>query len=696
MKKLIFITVILAVWSASAFAQDSTAISKNIPFEKKSFPPKKSDALKEAKKNIRLGDGLIEIDNDYKQALRHYLKALRFNPVNSELQFKTGKCFMLGQSSDLENAIKHLNKAASIHPVYTSEVFLYLGRSYHLSEKWDKAILNYNQYLETVDSSAVSTLKNIDQKIEACKHGKQLSEKTDSSIFVKSMGIQFNAKSPSFGAIAHPNGLNLFYTSRKKVRNEFDTDTDGFHYESIYLSSRSSQSDTWKRGKPLGEEFNTKGHEAIVGISLSGKTALIYKGDNNGSIYFSKRVKSKKLKFTKAVKLPKPINSRFRETSATFSADGKTLFFTSDRPSSKGGLDIFYSQRIDGKWQEPINMEVLNTPFDEEGVFMGKDGKTLYFSSKGHNAIGGYDIFTSEFKEGKWSAPKNMGLPINTPFNEVYVSATNNVLYFSSDRSREIDVLGLYTAQILEDIKEPSLVAASPIHFETEEEKPTEKNKKEQVKESFDFQQIPLYSLNLTTVKGKIIDSDTNQPLEAKVILSNNHTQEIKGEFIADKNGIFTIVVPQNENYGIQITKQGYLLSSSHIQSESSMIEKTFQLQPIEKGRKIVLENMFFRSGDDRLSKESKVELNEVAKFLIENKKLQIEISGHTDNTGSIRKNEQLSHQRAKAVVEYLAAQGVHRLRMKYYGYADTKPIADNGTEEGRRKNRRTELKIIK
>jgi outer membrane protein OmpA-like peptidoglycan-associated protein len=346
-----------------------------------------------------------------------------------------------------------------------------------------------------------------------------------------------------------------------------------------------------------------------------------------------------------------------------------------------------------GRWGEAQNLgSIINTKYDEEGVFMHPDGKTLYFSSKGHNSMGGYDIFKTVYENGTWSKPENIGYPINTAGDDVFfsVSASGIHGYYSSAKPGGKGKQDVYIVTFLGPEK--------PLVNNTEENllaciaKPTSDNV---------MQTVEVVTASLTLLKGKVLDQITLEPVEAQIVLTDNELNEELAVFTSNSaTGRYMVSLPSGKNYGIAVKAPGYLFHSENFnvpeKAQYQEIEKDVYLKKVEVGSKIVLKNIFFDFGKATLRSDSESELDRLAKLLTDVPTLKIEISGHTDNVGSQSFNQKLSENRAKSVVEYLVnKKGIAADRLTYVGYGFQQPIATNDTEEGRQQNRRTEFKII-
>lgn len=304
---------------------------------------------------------------------------------------------------------------------------------------------------------------------------------------------------------------------------------------------------------------------------------------------------------------------------------------------------------------------------------MHPDGKTLFFSSKGHNTMGGFDIFkTIKQANGTWSKPQNIGYPINTPDDDIYfvLSASGKFGYFSTIREDGEGLMDIYK-----------------IDFAPKKEIITEDS-------------VPEIKTFVTIVKGTITDGETNKNLDATIEIYDNEKNETIMTVVSNSaTGKYLVSLPSGKNYGMEVRKEGYLFHSENFNVPKTEgyqeIIKNVQLYQIKEQAKVVLKNIFFDTNKSKLRPESFAELNRLKQLLILNPKIKIEISGHTDNTGSYNHNKELSEARAKSVVTYLIENGIDSKRLSYRGASWDEPIATNKTEEGKQQNRRVEFKVI-
>jgi outer membrane protein OmpA-like peptidoglycan-associated protein len=506
---------------------------------------------------------------------------------------------------------------------------------------------------------------------------KLIIKETDSTrIEIEALGAEINSKFNDYAPVITADGLEMFYTSRRPVTDKEKKKGTEVN-ERIFYSSFDEETGKWSEAEPLGETVNVPGrHNSNIAISNDGQRLLIYQDSKwgDGEI-FESYLKGRF--WSSPTPISTVINTESHESSATISPDGRTIYFVSDRKGGQGKRDIWKCTKgTDGNWGVPENLgKVVNTKEDEEAVFMHPDGKTLYFSSKGHKGFGGYDIYKTVYNKGKWSSPVNLGEPINTNGDDLFfvLAANGKVGYYAS--SRDSDVKNIYE-----------------IRFIT----------KENVKEE---------QPNLAVIKGTIRDGKSNLPIGATIVITDNEKNEIVGTYTSNsETGKYLISLPSGKNYGISVTAPGYLFHSDNVTSDEDAkyqeIKKDIGLVKLETGSQIVLRNIFFDYNKYSLKEESKTELDRVLQLMEDNPTLVIEIGGHTDTQGSADYNQKLSEDRAKAVVDYLVAYGIPRDRFAYKGYGKSKPLISDTEiaklktpqekEDAHGMNRRTEFKILK
>jgi len=651
--KTIFATIILLVLCSIASAQIDTK------FTTSNFPGRASE-VNTAKANIKAGDELFYA-GDFANALKYYDQPQKLNPNNSDLNFKIGYCHF--NSIQKSQCLEYFERAYKLNKSIDKKILFYLGCGYHWNYKFEDAKTCYAGYMKYIrDKKEEAEIRRL---MAQCDNGIEIMKDTV-DVEIINLGENINSEFREYGSLVTSDGSKLYFTSRRKGTTGNQIADDGMYYEDIYESSHTESG--WTKARNIGAPLNTKLHDAAVGLSPDGQTMYVYKDDNGGDIYVSTLRGSK---WMKPKSISENINRESHESRACLSADNKTLYFISGNNSkSIGGRDIFYSTRDrNGNWSKPINIGApVNSEYDECDVFIHPDGRTLYFSSNGHNTMGGYDIFKSvKDNSGNWSEPENLGYPINTPLDDVFfsITASGRNAYYTSVRP---DGYGLH------DIYE--------LRFPSKDEK----------------QNAP--KVLVTLVKGSITDADSGSPLEADIEITDNSKNEIISTFKSNSSsGAYIVNLPSGKNYGLSVSRNGYLFHSENFNladtADFQELQIDVKLKKIQVGTTIILKNIFFDYNKSSLQPESFAELDRVVEILKKQPNLKIEISGHTDNQGSLKYNTDLSESRAKTVVDYLIDKGIAESRLSYKGYAYEKPIATNDTEEGRSANRRVEFKIL-
>lgn len=670
------------------------SIAQNVEFDKDNFKDNK-DALKAAKNSLEEGDIFYQQGYIYyKQALDHYLKANAFNPNNAVLNFKIGQCYLY--SNDKLKSIPFLEKAFKLNPLVDPDIRYSLGKAYHLDMQWDKSITEFTAYKLTIKQKEYPAIyADVEKHIEECTFGKVLVQKPI-RVFIDNVGSEINSPHSDYGPVISADESVMIFTSRRPGSTGGKIDPGiNEHFEDIYMSIK--KNGKWTAAVNMGSPINTDDHDANSGLSADGQKFLIYIGKNNGDLYESAL---KGDAWSKPEQMNKNINSdNYHESSACYSPNGKLVYFVTDNPNlgGFGDRDIYVAEKDDkGKWGKPVNLgPTINTKYGEEGIFIHPDGKTLYFSSQGHQTMGGYDIFKSVYDEKMktWSKPENIGYPVNTSDDDVFfvVSASGRHAYYTSINSKGLGKNDIYMITFLGNEKpvilnnEDNLLASitAPI------------------KETVVAPAVEIKGAQLTILKGTITDALTQKILEATIEIIDNKTNELVATFTSNSStGRYLVSLPAGRNYGIAVKKEGYLFHSENfdipVTAAFQEVKKDVELKNIAVGSKIVLKNIFFDFSKATLRPESTNELQRLVKLLNDVPTMKIEISGHTDSKGSAEYNQSLSDNRSKAVVEYLVKAGIAADRLIAKGYGKDQPIATNETEEGRQLNRRTEFKILK
>lgn len=677
----------------------------NIPIDKNEFKTSEKSGYKEALNAIKLGDENFESNSmtsfgGYQKALTEYLAANTYNNNNAALNYKLGVCYIF--SSEKKKAIPFLEKSYSLNPKVSIDIKYVMGLAYQKCGMYKEAISNYTDFKNSDYKNELKKLKmnedlyNVEARIKECESAEKLKEH-QARVFIDNLGPNINSKYSDYGPVISTDETMMIFTSRREGSVGGRIDIDGQYFEDLYISYNEGDN-RWAPPTNM-KTLNTDEHDASVGLSPDGSIFYTFKGTPDGNLYESTL---KGDNWSKPKPLSKNINTKYHESSISISSDGKILYFVSERPKdefgtpTKGGKDIYISERTaKGEWGPARNIGTpINTEYDEEGVFIHPDNRTLYFSSKREGTIGGYDIFYSEMDDdGNWGEPVNIGIPINTPDDDIFFIVTGNgrYAYMSSNREGSLGLQDIWRITFLGPEKpmvagtEDNLIASSNALIQTVVKQETVEVKK----------------VRLTIMKGTITDAETGAPLESAIEIVDLEKDEVYATLESNAaTGKYLISLPSGKNYGITARTEGYLFHSENVDVPAATsyqeIIKDIKLKPINVGATIILSNIFFDFNKSTLRDISKAELDNLVRLLtVDYPKMVIEIGGHTDNVGSLEYNTKLSTNRAKAVVDYLSAHGVAQERLSYKGYAYQQPIDTNDTEEGRQKNRRVEFKVI-
>ncbi len=633
MKKILLVFVMLIITISYGISQNVVLMSKT------------EIALTKAKELLN--------GEKYEEAATKLEEILASDPGNMEVQFYLGSAYQaLGQTEKsfdfFLKAKKSMQTALADYSGGTNETLNMHRLQYQQRYAAEQATL----------SKAVNTMKD----------PIKLSE-----------GI--NSKYSDYFPMLDPAGTKLYFTSQrpdsdggtrsilkskgksKSMVSEKEVDSELIESdEDIYFVEKSGS--TWGAPVKLPEPLNTDNNDGAACFSADGQL-MVYGAcglsDGMGScdIYYSTMENGV---WATPKNMGNVVNSEAWDAQYSLSYDGSKLFFCSGREGGYGETDLYMVERnIFDEWGPPVNLGgIVNTPFNEYAPFFSQDGKTLYFSSNAHPGFGGLDIFKTVYENGKWSVPVNLGKPLNTSKDDKYftIGGSGEIAYFSSDRDGK--GLDIYEIEIPEEMRpQPTIV-----------------------------------------ITGLVTNAKTNEKVGGFVMVEDIDT----GELIAvnksnSVTGKYMVVLPGGRNYSVSANKEGFFFYSQSFEVPKKIqyqeIVKDITLKPIEKGTKVVINNIFFETGKATLTPQSHLELDKAIDLLRTNPTMVIEVGGHTDNTGDDATNMKLSHDRAKAVREYMVGRGIGPDKIQAKGYGESNPIANNDTDEGRQANRRTEFIIL-
>ncbi len=458
---------------------------------------------------------------DYASALSGFQKLYQLEPNFPLINQRIGAC-LLHLKKPVSEAMPYLEKAANGG---NKEVLFDLGLAYHRTLKLDEAMKNFELYGDE-DNRDKSDEELSRRRAMVLESMRQLKNPVD--VIIRNLGPEINTSASEYIPIVTADDKTLFFTARREDSTAKLKDPNGDYFEDVYFSKKVNEK--WGTAVNIGRPINTETHDAIVGTSIDGKSIIIYRTNaqlSGGDLYL---VEKKGENWAEPVKLGKEVNTEFQEPSACFAPDGTTLYFSSNRPGGLGGKDIYRVKRLpNGEWSLPKNLgATINTPFDEDSPFMTED-EVLYFASSGHNTMGGYDLFKSYINDQSvWELPENLGYPINTTGDDIFLSINNGGKkgYFSSDRAGGFG---------LQDIYEINFIYRAE-------------------------RQI--------VVRGKVLDQN-GSGIQAQLIVMESNSRLLQGEYKSNANtGEFILVLNPLTDYTVKIEAEGYSSLKDEIKFE--------------------------------------------------------------------------------------------------------------------------------
>lgn len=685
-------TLITAVATFLCFAVSA----QNVEFKSANFKDDK-EGFKSAKEAMDKGDEFFALGSEaifavkspglnFKKALQEYEKAQSFNPNNGLLNFKIGVCYAYSENS--YKCISYLYKAYKLDPTCDPLMKYYHGLALQLDEKFSDAMKSYKTFKEEY-RKAEDYGKFVTQRINECKRAKA-AKATPERVWVDNVA-ELNTEYNDYAPAVSTDGGEIIYTSNRPNGNT--PNEVGGYDDDLYSATRVNGK--WTDVQPLKGGVNTEEDEVANNLSYDGTRMLLHRVDNGQTDIYESVLTG--LNWSSPAKLPRQISTaNNNEVFASYSDDGWSIYFNRVTASGTNGFEVMKSSmqsKITKDYKTASKVTKVNSKFNEGPIYVTIDGEFMYIASQGGAGYGGYDIFVSRKSNGAWGEPVNLGYPINTPYDDFYFSASANgkFAYICSNRAGGKGGYDVYKVTFWGPQKNPAMetedyLLASIVN-------PIKDNALEAT--------VEVKEKSFTVFKGKTIDAITKKPVQADIeIIDNSNGQVIETFTTNSATGKFLITLASGKNYGIAVKAEGYLFHSENFDipkgSADNLVNKIIELKNIAVGSKIALRNIFFDTGKSTLRPESNAELDRLVKLLKDVPSLEIEISGHTDNTGSASLNEKLSQARADAVVNYVKGKGIAANRLTSAGYGSRQPIATNNTSAGRQQNRRTEFEIKK
>jgi outer membrane protein OmpA-like peptidoglycan-associated protein/tetratricopeptide (TPR) repeat protein len=617
-------------------------------------------------------------------------RAQNYNPeaVNKRAADTYAKAIELLQNDARKDVIPVLNKAIEYDSRFV-DAYLSLGGVYGDLKDYTNSVLNYEKAF-TIDnvyckyfllsySINLAGLGRFDDALNAVNNFlsiQNLNEKSRKSALYRKgcyeFAVQYAANHRTNNYEFAPVNLGDNINSPKSEYYPSFTIDDsilvftrrGEGIREDFVESRLTPNG-YSKAEIIKGDINFEPSKGGINISQDGEWLLFAgnfagKGFGDFDLYISYDTPTG---WSEPINLGANINTEFWESSPSLSPDKNALYFSSNREGGYGGKDLYVSYRLpDGKWSAAVNMGAdVNTAGDEIAPFIHADNQTLYYTSNGLPGYGGTDIYMMrKIAEKQWNKPENLGYPINTIENEgsLFVASDGISAYYASDRADTKGYLDLYKFTLKPEMR-------------------------------------PIKTLY---IKGYVTDAKTQKGLPCAVELSSDSSQQVLSKVQTDETGFYFITLPVGKNYTFTVNRKGYLFYSDVFElagkpSDSTYI-KNISLQPVELNASVTLKNIQFALNSYKLEPVSMIELDKLVLLMTDNATINIQIKGHTDNTGNTADNLKLSENRAKSVVDYLVGKGINAKRLSWKGFGESVPVADNNTEEGRAINRRTEFEV--
>lgn len=604
------------------------------------------------------GNKFFENEN-YRAALPFYEKVLAKEPNNETALFRAGVSYM---AFDKEKASDYIYKAQKLKPKVSKDVEYWLGRVDHINYRFDDAMTHFKAYDATLKKKKDPRKAEVAMLMQQTRNAKELFNRPK-DVFVKNLGPTINTQFSEHSPVITSDDTYLLFTSRGENTTGGQTARDGEYFEDIFEAKRIGP-DEWEQPRSLSSSLNGKGHDASIQTYDNDTKMLMYRQDENGDIFYSEKTNGN---WGAPKKLNSNINTKAYEGDAFITPDGRTLYFTTSHYSEAGDLDIYVSKRSEGgDWEKPTSLgTTVNTPYDDNSPYLAADGKTMYFSSRGHNTMGGYDIFVTKYDSiaRKWSKPENMGYPINTPDDDIYyrLSPDGSYAYLSSYRIGGYGEKDIYTINYLRNV----------------------------------------------TIAGQVFSMRDSSTIPGVEIVYSGTTADKKAISYRDvtrpDSGNYSVNVLSGRKYSVVVTQDGKNITTEEFEvpvvtNDTTTIVKNFYVPYTDSSvvaRGMAFKNIYYDTDKYNLRPESVRELDNIASVLKANPQVNISIEGHCDSRNTDEYNMVLGANRANSAFAYLKKKGIAEGRMVKVSYGERRPVAENDSPENMQLNRRTEFIVL-
>ncbi|MEJ8804208.1 OmpA family protein [Pontibacter sp. H249] len=620
-----------------------------------------SVSAQSTRKQLRTANKFFNKEN-YREAIPYYEQVLANDPDNAKALYRAGISYM---TFDKEKSADYLYRAQKLKPNVDKELEYWLGRTDHINYRFDSAVDHFKNYQKNIKKRNYERQEEVAQLIKYAQNAKK-EVANPKDVFVKNLGGTINTAYSEHSPVISSDFNYLLFTSRGEQATGGKAARDGEFYEDIFETRRIGD-DEWEPTRRVPGALNSPGHDASIQLFDNDTKMLLYSSVNGGDILVSERQADGS--WGAPVSISDKVNTRNFESDAYITPDGNTLYYSTNNYSENGDLDIYVVQRNkNGSWGTPRNLgRTINTSFDDDSPYLASDG-TLFFASRGHNSMGGYDIFSAKFDSvaRRWARPVNLGSPINTPDDDTYyrLAPDGSYAYLSSYRIGGYGEKDIYTINYLRNAE----------------------------------------------VKGQVF-SNVDSTLISGVELVFNSTQADKRpisyrDVTKPDSATYAVNILSGRKYQVQISRDGNLITTEEVDvpvslNDTTSITQNFYIAfvdttatPATTG-KFAMQNIYYDTDKFNLRPESIRELDNIVRIMKQNPGINVSIEGHTDSRASESYNMTLGENRAGAAYDYLVKQGISPRRLVTVSYGERRPAVANDSAENMQLNRRTEFRVI-
>jgi outer membrane protein OmpA-like peptidoglycan-associated protein/tetratricopeptide (TPR) repeat protein len=612
-------------------------------------------------KQMRTANKFFDKEN-YRAALPHYEQVLASNPDDAKALYRAGVSYM---TFDKEKAADYLYRAHTLKPKVDKDVLYWLGRVDHINYRFDSAIEHFQAYQKEIPKRNEVRREEVAQLIQHARNAKRETA-NPKDVFVKNLGGTVNTAYSEHSPVISSDYNYLLFTSRSEQATGSNTAQDGEFFEDIFEANRIAE-DEWEKPRAVPGALNNPGHDASIQLFDNDTKLLLYQSVNNGDIMVSERQPDGS--WGAPTSISNKVNTRGFESDAYITPDGRTLFYSTSNFSENGDLDIYMVQRNNnGTWGNPKSIgKTINTPYDDDSPYLASDG-TLFFASRGHNTMGGYDIFSSKYDSvaRRWARPVNLGSPINTPDDDTYyrLAPDGSYAYLSSYRIGGYGEKDIYTINYIKGARLAGQVFT--------------KN------DSLAIPGVELIFNGLQADKRPISYRDVTKP----------------------DSGNYNVQVLSGRTYQVQLSRDNQVIETQEFEvpvvlDDTTTITQNFYIEFADTTGVLIaraafaMKPVYFDTDEYDLRPESIQQLDSIARIMKANPNMNISIEGHTDSRASDAYNQKLGQNRADAAYDYLVRQGISPKRLVTVTYGERRPAVPNTSADNMQLNRRTEFKVL-